>query len=122
MTVWIDQRRQAGGLWRTPLRDRVPGVEHGEDKLVLRNVVEELISVPFLKRQDKKEKGQDDKVKARRKKVKTTRSRQEGKERGWINNRMMPCFETNRVTARAPSEAFGTEPQGRKMTEWMERM
>jgi len=79
MTVWIDQRRQAGGLWRTPLRDRVPGVEHGEDKLVLRNVVEELISVPFLKRQDKKEKGQDDQVKARRKKVKTTRSRQEGK-------------------------------------------
>jgi hypothetical protein len=63
MSVWIDQRRQAGGLWRTPLRDRVPGVEHGEDKLVLRNVVEELISVPFLKRQDKKEKGQDDKEK-----------------------------------------------------------
>ena len=108
MSVWIDQRRQAGGLWRTPLRDRVPGVEHGEDKLVLRNVVEELISVPFLKRKDKNEK------------VKTTRSRQEGKERGWINDRMMSCFETNRVTARAPSEAFGTE--GQKMAEWTERM
>jgi hypothetical protein len=39
-----------------PLRDGVPCVEHGEDKLVLRNVVEEFVGVPFLKSQVKKKK------------------------------------------------------------------